>query len=84
MSLNCPICGKKYHYDMKICEKCEETSNYSRLISKNEINGWKCDTFLDSDHFVFGKIKKTSSIKKINSINEINKNNEKLFEKYKI
>ncbi len=57
MSLNCPICGKKYYYDMKICQKCEDSSNYSNLISNDGKREWRCDAFLDLNHFVFGKKK---------------------------
>ena len=69
---------------MKICQTCEKTSNYDRFISNDENTGLKCDTFLDLDHFVFGKMKKTNDTNKINRPNQVKKNNEKLFEKYEI
>ncbi len=57
MSLNCPICGTKYYYDMKVCQPCEDSSSYSGLILNDGNKEWKSDVFLNSNHFVFGKKK---------------------------
>jgi len=59
MSLKCPICGKKYFYDRKICQTCESKSIYSGLTIQewNMAQKWNCGIFLDSDNLVFGKRK---------------------------
>ncbi len=35
MSLKCPICGKEYYYDRKICHTCEDKSIDSINIPEN-------------------------------------------------
>lgn len=69
MSLKCPICGREYYYDRKICQECEDYSNYSDLIEfkgKNK-NRWNCAIFLNSNNFVFGLKKSSKSKVKFNS-----------------
>jgi len=65
MSLNCPICGKKYFYDRKICQECEDSSIYSGLITTygdgEEIQKWNCGIFLEDTNSVFGKRKSFDS-----------------------
>ena len=52
MSLKCPICGKEYLHDRKVCHKCEESAVDSGLnaIEKR----WSCDNFLESRSIAFG------------------------------
>jgi len=69
MALKCPICGREYYYDRKICQECEDYSNYSDLIEfkgKNK-NRWNCAIFLNSNNFVFGLKKSSKSKVKFNS-----------------
>jgi len=63
MSLNCPICGKKYFYDRKICQECEDSSIYSGLITTfgEETQKWNCGIFLEDTNSVFGKRKSFDS-----------------------
>ncbi len=70
MSLNCPICGKEYFYDRKICQECEDSSIYSGLITtyEEEIQKWNCGIFLEENNSVFGKRKHFSSYINITSI----------------
>ncbi|MFX1324419.1 MAG: hypothetical protein ACFE8N_05650 [Promethearchaeota archaeon] len=49
MEIKCPICGKKYYYDSKICLECEDYSIYSG-VSEHEgklHHKWNCSIFLD-------------------------------------
>jgi len=59
MSLNCPICGKDYFHDRKICQECEDSSIYSGLIATQgeENQKWNCGIFLEGNNSVFGKNK---------------------------
>ena len=59
MSLNCPICGKEYFHDRKICQECEDSSIYSGLITTygEESQKWNCGIFLEDTNSVFGKRK---------------------------
>ena len=63
MSLNCPICGKKYYHDRKICQECEDSSIYSGLITSygEETQKWNCGIFLEDNNSVFGKRKSYDS-----------------------
>ncbi len=63
MSLNCPICGKKYFHDRKICQESEDSSIYSGLVTSygEENQKWKCDIFLEVTNSVFGKSKSFDS-----------------------
>ncbi|MHA1414056.1 MAG: hypothetical protein ACTSUX_04625 [Promethearchaeota archaeon] len=55
MLLKCPICGKKYAYDSKICPDCEEFSRYSGLMVENDTSTekWNCAYFLQTNSIVF-------------------------------
>jgi len=55
MTLKCPICGKEYSYERKICQECEEYSNYSGLIQIKSFDEykWNCAIFLGNDNSVF-------------------------------
>jgi hypothetical protein len=57
MRLECPICGKKYGYESKICKECEDYSIYSNLSPKyNTIEEkWNCAMFLEQSNCVFGR-----------------------------
>lgn len=70
MSLVCPICGKKYYYDSKICQACEDSSTYSGLIIAfgEENQKWNCGIFLEDNNSVFGKRKSYESYINIDSI----------------
>ncbi|MFX1479387.1 MAG: hypothetical protein ACFFCI_14740 [Promethearchaeota archaeon] len=55
MEIKCPICGKKYSYDRKICQECEDTSIYSSgadFINELE-HKWNCSIFLDFKSIAF-------------------------------
>jgi len=67
MSLRCPICGKKYYYDRKICHDCEDYSKYSGLTNIDEfyIQKWNSGVFLGFDSIVFGKQKVNDAYIKI-------------------
>lgn len=69
MSLRCPICGKKYYYDRKICQDCEDYSKYSNLTNIDEfyIQKWNPGVFLGFDSIVFGKQKVNDAYIKIAS-----------------
>lgn len=60
MDIKCPICGKKYSYDRKICQECEDYSIYSGLTNFNGENQhkWNCSVFLgiSSTAFKISKI----------------------------
>lgn len=68
--LKCPVCGKKYSYESKICKTCEDYLKYSSLINSIEESGykedythkWNCAVFLDDNRFIF-TIKKRSKVK---------------------
>lgn len=59
MPLKCPICGKKYYYDSKICHECEDYSKYSGLTNIDDyyIQKWNSGVFLEFDSIVFGRQK---------------------------
>ncbi|MFX1601700.1 MAG: hypothetical protein ACFFB6_13990 [Promethearchaeota archaeon] len=69
MSLKCPICGKVYFHDSKICQICESKSIYSGLIKNddNKSQKWNCGIFLEFDTLAFGKHKPDDSYIKISS-----------------
>ncbi|MFX1329342.1 MAG: hypothetical protein ACFE91_14530 [Promethearchaeota archaeon] len=69
MPLKCPICGKEYFYDRKICQICENISLYSGLIDNDEIKSqkWNCGIFLEFDTLAFGKHKPNDTYIKIAS-----------------
>lgn len=69
MSLICPICGKKYFHDRKICQTCESKSIYSGLTDKegNANQKWNCGVFLGFDTFAFSKQKVSDRYIKISS-----------------
>jgi len=59
MPLKCPICGKEYFYDAKICQSC---ANYS--INSSSINddpskkyNWNCNYFFDDKRGIFSTCK---------------------------
>jgi len=59
--LKCPICGKEYSYESKICKECESYLRYSGLASSIGESGYKEDfaykwnsaAFLNDDKFIF-------------------------------
>jgi len=59
--LKCPICGKEYSYESKICKECEsylEYSGLSKFIEENGYKGvythkWNYAAFLDDDNSIF-------------------------------
>lgn len=55
MSLKCPICGKKYYYDAKVCKNCEDYSIKSNLIfdESNKRFNWNCNRFFDDNRSIF-------------------------------
>ena len=57
MFLKCPICGDKYSYDRKICQRCENQSIISDLTSVgiNKSQKWNCGIFLNTSKNPFGK-----------------------------
>jgi hypothetical protein len=65
MEIKCPICGKKYHYDRKICQECEDYSIYSGLadINNKKNHKWNCSIFLGCDTIAF-KTSKTWELTK--------------------
>ena len=69
MTLKCPICGKEYYYDRKICQVCESKSIYSGLIAneRNATQKWNCGIFLESDTLTFSRHKLSDRYIKINS-----------------
>ncbi|MFX0178205.1 MAG: hypothetical protein ACFE85_18455 [Candidatus Hodarchaeota archaeon] len=54
--LKCPICGKEYSYEGKICLECEDRSLYSGLVKKENLKDytWNCAIFLDEYKSIFG------------------------------
>ena len=69
MSLKCPICGREYDHDSKICLTCESKSITSGLISNDKIvsEKWNCGIFLECDIIAFGKRKPDEPYYKIAS-----------------
>ncbi|MFW9880017.1 MAG: hypothetical protein ACFFG0_43640 [Candidatus Thorarchaeota archaeon] len=63
MELKCPVCGKKYRHDSKICHECEDHSIYSGLtdIGDRDNHKWNCSIFLDIDTIAF----KSSKIREL-------------------
>ncbi|MFX1428358.1 MAG: hypothetical protein ACFFBE_18025 [Promethearchaeota archaeon] len=59
MEIRCPICGKKYSYDRKICQECEDYSIYSNLCDIHDDHKWNCSVFLTINSSAF----KTSRIR---------------------
>ncbi len=55
MEIKCPICGKKYHYDSKICQACEDYSIYSGITkSRYELDHkWNCSVFIGIETLAF-------------------------------
>ncbi len=59
--LKCPICGKEYSYESKICKECESYLEYSGLASSIGERGykedfthkWNCAAFLSDDRLIF-------------------------------
>ncbi|MFX1234286.1 MAG: hypothetical protein ACFFBY_06945 [Promethearchaeota archaeon] len=59
--LKCPICGRKYSYESKICLECEDYLKYSGLSNSmegvkfrsSEFYKWNCAVFLSNDNYVF-------------------------------
>ena len=49
MEIKCPICGKKYCYDSKICQECEDYSINSGVADFEGIRNhrWNCSVFLE-------------------------------------
>ena len=54
--LKCPICGKEYSYEGKICLECENRSRYSGLAKIENLKDytWNCAIFLDDYKSIFG------------------------------
>lgn len=69
MPLKCPICGKEYFHDRKICKVCESKSIYSGLAitDENTSQKWNCGIFLEFDTLAFGKHKPNDAYIKIAS-----------------
>ncbi|MFW9822089.1 MAG: hypothetical protein ACFFE4_04095 [Candidatus Thorarchaeota archaeon] len=55
MQIKCPICGKEYHYDRKICQDCEDYSIYSGFTEVGDKNchKWNCSIFLGIETIAF-------------------------------
>jgi len=55
MTLKCPVCGKEYFYEGKICQDCEDYSTYSGLtkIESFDKHKWNCALFLEKDNSAF-------------------------------
>lgn len=59
--LKCPICGREYSYESKICKECENYLKESGLAKTIEDMGyrgelshnWNCAVFLRDDSFIF-------------------------------
>ncbi|MFX1498510.1 MAG: hypothetical protein ACFFBH_13365 [Promethearchaeota archaeon] len=59
--IKCPICGRKYSYESKICIECEDYLKYSGLskhseegnLRNREFYKWNCAVFLDDENHVF-------------------------------
>ncbi|MFX1375214.1 MAG: hypothetical protein ACFFA0_05325 [Promethearchaeota archaeon] len=69
MSLKCPICGKEYSYDKKICQVCEDRLINSGLVCNNENKSqkWNCDIFLECNTLAFGRYKPNDAYIKVAS-----------------
>ncbi|MFX0047479.1 MAG: hypothetical protein ACFE8G_04840 [Candidatus Hermodarchaeota archaeon] len=69
MSLKCPICGKEYYYESKICQICENESINCGLISndENRPQRWNCGIFLEFDTLTFGTKKPSKEYIKLAS-----------------
>ncbi len=67
MEIKCPICGKKYHYDRKICQDCEDYSIYSGVAKIGDKNNhkWNCSVFLGIETLAFRASKFCDSIKNL-------------------
>lgn len=53
--LKCPLCGKEYLHDMKVCHNCESTANNSlNHRYESNTNKWRCDNFLEVSNIAFG------------------------------
>jgi hypothetical protein len=63
MEIRCPICGKKYSYDRKICQECEDYSIYSGVydVDGKKYHKWNCSVFLKISSSAF----KTSKIREL-------------------
>ena len=57
MRLKCPICGRLYDYESKICKECEDEARMSQLAQINPSLGekWNCAIFLDDSNCAFGR-----------------------------
>ena len=57
MRLECPICGRLYDYESKICKECEDEARMSQLAQINPSLGekWNCAIFLDDSNCTFGR-----------------------------
>jgi hypothetical protein len=69
MPLKCPICGKEYYYDSKICQICESKFINSGLTinAEDKPKRWNCGIFLEFDTLAFGKHKPDNAYIKISS-----------------
>ncbi|MFX0081867.1 MAG: hypothetical protein ACFE94_08950 [Candidatus Hodarchaeota archaeon] len=65
MEIKCPVCGKKYRYDSKICQECEDYSISSGLtdFGGRDNNKWNCSIFLGIDTIAFKTSKTCELIK---------------------
>ena len=59
MPLKCPICGKEYFYEAKICQSCNNYSINSDLIinDPNKRYKWNCNYFFDDQQGIFSVCK---------------------------
>ncbi|MFX0043761.1 MAG: hypothetical protein ACFE8L_12690 [Candidatus Hodarchaeota archaeon] len=59
MPLKCPICGKEYFYEAKICQSCNNYSINSNLITNdpNKRYKWNCNYFFDDQRGIFSNCK---------------------------
>ena len=59
--IRCPICGRKYSYESKICIECEDYLKYSGLskfleggnFRSSEFYKWNCAIFLGDENYIF-------------------------------
>ena len=65
MEIRCPVCGKKYRYDSKICQECEDYSISSGLtdFGSRDNHKWNCSMFLDINTITFKTSKTCELIK---------------------
>lgn len=65
MEIKCPVCGKKYRYDSKICQECENYSIYSGItdFGSRDNHKWNCSIFLDINTIAFKSSKTCELIK---------------------